>query len=110
MKVLASSRRQKTFKVMCSSFGGRPLSMSLTGPSGVQQDITHTITEVGEITRTGNDSFSAEISVKRGGDGDTYNCTASNIASNSSNKLILRGVITLFYFHKLIIFICKSSL
>ena len=97
MKVLASSRRQENFKVICSSFGGRPLSMSLTGPSGVPQDITCKITKVGEITGTGNDSFSGETSVERGGDGDTYSCTASNnITSNSSNKLILRGVIALF--------------
>ena len=96
MNILMSSGGQENFIVICYTFGGRPLSMSLTGPSGISQDITHKITEVNEITRTGNDSFSAEISVKQGGDGDIYSCKASNIASNSSKQLILRGVITLF--------------
>ena len=76
-------------KVTCTSFGGRPLSMSLTGPSGEPKDIMNQSTAVGVIEGTGNDSFSAEISLKGGRSGDTYTCAASNIVSNSS---ILQGI------------------
>ena len=77
--------------VTCTSFGGRPLSISLTGPSGVQ-DITNHMTEVGVIEGTGNDSFSAGISLKGGRNDDTYSCAASNIVSNSSKTFILQGI------------------
>ena len=31
--------RNGTFKAICTSYGGQPLSMSITGPSGVEQDL-----------------------------------------------------------------------
>ena len=65
--------------------------MSLTGPSGVPKDITNHMTGVGVIEGTGNDSFSAEISLNGGRKGDTYSCAASNFASNSSIMFILQG-------------------
>ena len=65
--------------------------MSLTGPSGVPKDITNYMTGVGVIEGTGNDSFSADISLKGGRKGDIYSCAASNFASNSSIMFILQG-------------------
>ena len=66
--------------------------MSLTGPSGVPKDITNHMTGVGVIEGTGNDSFSAKVSLNGGRNGDTYSCAASNVVSHSSNVFILQGI------------------
>ena len=66
--------------------------MFFTGPSGELKDITNHMTGVGVIEGTGNDSFSAEIPLKGGRNGDTYSCAASNFASNSSIMFILQGI------------------
>ena len=63
--------RNGTFKVICTSYGGKPLSMSITGPSVVEQDVMNII-EVGTADGTGNDIFSAEIQHNGGSDGDRY--------------------------------------
>ena len=65
--------------------------MSLTGPSGVPQDITNDIVDVGEITGTGYDMFLAVVSLTGGQNGDMYSCTSSNIGFSSSSKSLLQG-------------------
>ena len=86
-----SNGRQGTFKVICTSSGGRPLSMTVTGPSGVPQDITESMVVVGEREGTGNDTFSAEIMLQGGRNGDSYTCYSSNVVSHSSNNSTLLG-------------------
>ena len=44
------------------------------------------------VTGMGNDSFSAEVKVVHGKDGDSYNCRASNGVSNSSDNTTLKGL------------------
>ena len=66
-----------------TSYGGKPLSMAITGPSGVEQDVMN-------IDGTGNDIFSAEIQHNGGSDGDRYNCNASNVVSSLSQTSTLR--------------------
>ena len=78
-----------TFKVICTSSGGRPLSMTVTGPSGVPKDITESMVVVGEREGTGNDTFSSEIIFQGGRYGDSYTCYSSNVVSNSSNNSTL---------------------
>ena len=92
------------YSVICTSTGGRPLSMSLTGPSGVPKDITKHMTGFGMIKGTGNDSFSAEIFLG-GKNGDNYSCAASNIVSHSSIMFILQGIEFKFSVTNFIMFI-----
>ena len=82
------------FKVICSSYGGRPLSISITGRSGVAQDVMNII-EVGTAEGIGNDTFSGEIEYYYDGgrDGDNYNCNASNVVSNISQSVALEGIL-----------------
>ena len=78
--------------VICTSYGGKPLSMSITGSSGVEQDVMNII-EVGTADGTGNDIFSAEIQHNGGSDGDGYNCNASNVVSSLSQTSTLKGFV-----------------
>ena len=80
--------RNRTFRVICTSYGGKPLSMSITGPSGVEQDVMNII-EVGTADGTGNDIFSAEIQHNGGSDGDRYNW---NVVSSLSQTSTLKGL------------------
>ena len=84
----------ESFNVKCTSTGGRPLTMSVTGPSGVVEDnIMMNIVVEGNMEGMGNNTFSAEVVRKNGKHGDIYTCIASNGVSNtSSNNLILRGL------------------
>ena len=83
--------RNGTFKVFCTSSGGKPLSMSITGPSGVEQDVMNVI-EVGTAEGIGNDLFSGEIEYHGGREGDRYICDSSNVVSNNSLSLTLTGM------------------
>ena len=85
-------RSNDQYSVICTSTGGRPLSMSLTGPSGVLKDITKHMAGFGMIKGTGNDSFFADIFLEGGKNGDNYSCAASNIVSHSSIMFILQGI------------------
>ena len=83
------------FKVICTSTGGRPLTMSVTGPSGVVEDMMNIVVE-GNMEGMGDDTFSAEVIKKNGKHGDLYICIASNGVSNSSsNSFILKGLCVL---------------
>ena len=86
------------FNVSCTSTGGRPLRMSVTGPSGVVEDMMNIVVE-GDMEGQGNDTFSAEVVRQNGKHGDFYTCIASNEVSNtSSNSPILQGL-TFYYWH-----------
>ena len=75
----------------CTSFGGRALDISLTGPNGMVT--TEPITQTGALQRMGGDTFSATTDTITGGsDGDTYSCTASNgVSTDPTDDVILRG-------------------
>ena len=82
----------EVFAVICTSTGGRPLTMSVTGPSGVVEDMMNIIVE-GDKEGMGNDTFAAEVFRQNGKHGDVYTCIASNGVSNTSSKnLILQGL------------------
>ena len=85
-RIGAVNRRNSTFKVICTAIGGRTLTIDITGPNGA---VTF---DVANVTGMGNDSFSAEVKVFRGKDGDSYNCRASNGVSNSSDNTTLEGL------------------
>ena len=81
----------RTFKVSCTSTGGRPLTMSVTGPSGVVEDMMNIVVE-GNMEGMGNDTFSANAIIQSGSPGDVYVCKASNGVSNISHHFRLRGL------------------
>ena len=81
----------KMLKVICTSTGGRPLTMSITGPSGYVENMTK-IVNISDIQGVGNDNFSAEANWKKGTHGDMYVCFASNGVSNASDVVSLKGM------------------
>ena len=86
------SAREGTFRVRCTSFGGRALNMSVTGPGGFSEDLDN-IQAVGTPQRMGSDSFSdSTVIISGGSDGQVYECTASNgVSSNPTGSVELRG-------------------
>ena len=88
------SGREGTFRVKCTSSGGKTFTMDVEGPgySGEEQGQMR-VEAVGEPQRMGNDTYSANTSVISGGcNGDTYQCTASNgAAPDQSHSVMLKG-------------------
>ena len=88
------SGREGTFRVKCTSSGGKTFTMDVEGPgySGEEQGQMR-VEAVGDPQRTGNDTYSATTSVISGGcNGDTYQCTASNRAApDQSHNVMLEG-------------------
>ena len=88
------SEREVTFRVKCTSYGGKTFTMDVEGPgySGEEQGQMR-VEAVGEPQRIGNDTYSATTSVISGGcNGDTYQCTASNgAAPDQSHNVMLKG-------------------
>ena len=81
------------FKVNCTSTGGRPLRMSVTGPSGDVENMD--IVPVGSEEWVGRDTFSAEVIRQDGTHGYEYVCMASNDVSNSSDTVSQKGLFLL---------------
>ena len=84
--ILIESRRERTFRVRCISFGGGGQNMSINGASntnirlvidsqGLGQDVYYTTTDI----------------ISGGSDRDTYQCTASNGVSSKKDSIQLRG-------------------
>ena len=88
------SGRDGTFRVKCTSFGGKTFTMDVEGPgySGEEQGQMR-VEAVGAPQRIGNDTYSATTSVISGGcNGDIYQCTASNgAAPDQSHNVMLKG-------------------
>ena len=78
---------------ICTSTGGRPLRMSVTGPSGDVENMD--IVPVGSEEGVGRDTFSAEVIRQDGTTGYEYVCMASNEVSNSSDSVLLKGLFPL---------------
>ena len=88
------SGREGTFRVKCTSFGGKTFTMDVEGPGySVEEQRQMRVEAVGDPQRTGNDTYSATTSVISGGcNGDTYQCTASNgAAPDQSHNVMLKG-------------------
>ena len=87
--------REGTFRVKCTSSGGKTFTMDVEGPrySGEEQGQMR-VEAVGDPQRMGNDTYSATTSVIAGGcNGDTYQCTASNRAApDQSHTVELKGI------------------
>ena len=84
--------RWRKFRVRCTSSGGRPLNMSVTGRRGLSADLIN-IQAVGTPQRMGSDSFSDTTnSILGEHDRQLYECTASNgVSSDPTGSIELRG-------------------
>ena len=85
------SAREGIYTVTCTTTGGTVLSGSLTGPGRVN---IINFSSVGTRNYRGQDSYRASIGTRTGGgDGDTYQCTATNgvPSPDGSGSTTLRG-------------------
>ena len=90
--IVVESGRLGTFRVRCTSSGGRALSMSVTRSGGFSEDLDN-IQAMGTPQRMGSDSFSdSTVIIPGGSDGQEYECTASNgLPSDPTGSVELRG-------------------
>ena len=85
-----TSRGNKTFRVRCTSTGGRVLNMSVTGPD-FNSDLSN-IQAVGTLKKMGNDIYTATTgSITGGSERQLYYCTASNGVSTLMGCVGLKG-------------------
>ena len=78
-----------TFRVRCSSTGGRALNMAVSGPSGY--NLTSGIQPVGDRRYLGSDRYTATTGVILSGrDGDVYQCNVTSVAS-MTGSVTVRG-------------------
>ena len=85
----------KTFRVRCTSTGGRVLNMSVTGPD-FNSDLSN-IRAVGTLKRMGNDIYTATTgTIEKEMAKELYDCTASNGVSSHTGSVGLKGACTSF--------------
>ena len=90
------TRMNTTFRVRCTSTGGRVLNMSVTGPD-FNSDLSN-IQAVGTLKRMGNDSYTATTgTIVKEIAGELYDCTASNGVSSHTGSVGLKGACILLY-------------
>ena len=79
-----------TFRVRCTSTGGRALNMDVSGPNE-NTDISSNIQPVGTRMYLGSDSYTATTEVPFDGmAGDVYQCNVTSVTSRTGS-VTLRG-------------------
>ena len=88
------SGREGTFRVRCTSTGGRTERMVVDGPEYFIELEGKMIESVGVQLGIGNDTYTGTTSTLSGGcDGDIYQCTASNgVVPDPTHSVRLRGI------------------
>ena len=82
---------KSTFRVRCSSTGGRALDMAVSGPNDYYNISSSDIQPVGTRMYQGADSYNGSTEeISGGSNGDVYQCNVTNFASNFSS-VTLRG-------------------
>ena len=77
-----------TFRVRCTSTGGRALNMTVSGPNGYNYDLRN-IEPLGTRRYLGGDSYTATTEViSNGKDGDAYKCNVTSFSSNISTVTV----------------------
>ena len=80
-----------TFRVNCTSTGGRALNMAVSGPDGYNSDISTKIQPDGIPLFLSNDRYTARTDVISSGMvGDVFQCNVTNFASSTSS-VTLKG-------------------
>ena len=78
-----------TFRVRCTSTGGRALDMDVSGPNRYSSDISSNIQPVGTRMYLGSDSYTATTEViSIGRHGDVYQCNATSIDSRTARVTV----------------------
>ncbi|CAI8027415.1 hypothetical protein GBAR_LOCUS15688 [Geodia barretti] len=78
-----------TFRVRCTSTGGRALNMAVTGPNGYSSDLTSNIQADSSREFIGNDSYTATTEIiLNGRDGDVYQCNVTSVESKTKHVTV----------------------
>ena len=82
-----------TFRVRCSSTGGRALDMAVSGPNGYNSVISSSdIQAVGTRMYLGADNYTASTEIiSSGSDGDMYQCSVTSVGDPVTGTVTLRG-------------------
>ena len=84
---------EASFRVRCTSTGGRALDMTVSGPRGFTTDISSRIQPVGEGRWLGSDQYTATTDpIPRGEHGDEYECNVTS-STSTTGSVSLRGII-----------------
>ena len=79
-----------TFRVRCSSTGGRALDMAVSGPQ--YNSVISNIQPVGTRMYLGADSYTATTEIiSSGSDGDMYQCSVTSVGDPVTDTVTLRG-------------------
>ena len=82
---------EASFRVRCTSTGGRALDMTVSGPRGFTTDISSRIQPVGERRWLGGDEYTATTDpIPRGEHGDEYECNVTSSRSQTG-RVSVRG-------------------
>ena len=80
-----------SFRVRCTSTGGRALDMTVSGPRGFTADISSRMEPVGNRRWLGSDQYTATTDLISGGeDGDEYECNVTS-STSTTGSVTLRG-------------------
>ena len=75
-------RGTSTFRVRCTSCGGRALDMDVSGPNGDRFNISSKIQPMGTRNFRGSDNYTATTKfMPNGTAGDVYQCNVTSVAS-----------------------------
>ena len=78
-----------TFRVRCTSTGGRALNMVVSGPNGYNSDISANIQPVGTPLFLSNDRYTARTEIiSSGRDGDVFQCNVTSLTSTTANVTV----------------------
>ena len=81
-----------TFRVRCSSTGGRALDMAVSGPIDYYSNISSSVQPVGTSMYLGADSYTGSTDViSSGSDGDVYQCSVTSVGDPVTGTVNLRG-------------------
>jgi hypothetical protein len=95
-----------TFRVRCTSTGGRALNMAVSGPNGYNSHISANIQPIGTPLFLSNDRYTARTDViSSGRDGDVFQCNVTSLTSTVANVAVrgkdfiwtISTIIVLFY-------------
>ena len=98
-----------TFRVRCTSTGGRALDMNVLGPNGYSSDISSNIEPVGTRNFKGNDYYTAITEViSSGKNGDVYQCNVASVASRTDSVTVEGKWLIIYLISWTSPFLCSS--
>ena len=77
-----------TFRVRCTSTGGRALDMDVSGPNGYSSDTSSNIESVNTRMYLGSDSYTATTEVISDGMAGEYQCNVTSVTSRTGSVTV----------------------